>query len=262
MTEPFQPAVPADHAAHDPMWMAALASPDPDLPPSERSRAETALETCGACADLLADLVAVSAAIPSAAVPARPREFTITAADAARLRHRGPRRWLAGIGSARDGISFPLAMGLTTLGIAGLLVATVPALMPFGAGGASSRVLSTVGAPVVPEPGAGGAAAAPAPAASAAAASAAPSEAPAAAEAPEYGAATTPPDSETTGEREVFTGDGGDGATDAGRDTQNLAAETASRDDLTGLSGLAVVAGLLLLAGLALFALRWTARRP
>jgi hypothetical protein len=146
-------------------------------------------------------------------------------------------------------------MGLTTLGIAGLLVATVPALMPFGAGGAASQVLSTVGAPIGSERGAGGAA--PAPAASAPAASAAP----AAAEAPEYGAATTPPDSETTGQGQVFTGDGGDGATDAERDTQNLTTETAIRDDLTGLSALGVVAGLLLLAGLALFALRWTARR-
>ena len=259
MTEPFQPAVPTDHAAHDPMWMAALASRDPDLSASERARAAAALQTCGACADLLADLVAVSAAIPSAAVPARTRDFTFTEGDAARLRPRGLRRWLAGIGSARDGITFPLAMGLTTLGIAGLLVATVPALLPMGTGGAASGVLSTVGAPVGPDTRAGGAA--PAPAASAAAASAAPSAAPAAAEAPEYGAATTTPDSETTGQGEVFTGDGGDGATDADRQTQIMAAESATRDDLTGLSAIALVAGLLLLAGLALFALRYTARR-
>ena len=64
MTEPNQPANPADHAAHDPTWMAALATRDPDLSPSERTRAQAALESCGACADLFADLVALSAAIP------------------------------------------------------------------------------------------------------------------------------------------------------------------------------------------------------
>ena len=64
MTEPLKPATRSDHAAHDPVWMAALAAKDPDLTPSELARAEAALETCGACADLFADLVAVSAAIP------------------------------------------------------------------------------------------------------------------------------------------------------------------------------------------------------
>ena len=39
---------------------------------------------------------------------------------------RGLRRLFAAIGSVRDGITFPLAMGLTTMGIAGLLFATVP----------------------------------------------------------------------------------------------------------------------------------------
>ena len=37
--------------------MAALATRDPDLSPAERSRAQAALESCGPCADLFADLV-------------------------------------------------------------------------------------------------------------------------------------------------------------------------------------------------------------
>ncbi len=98
MTEPFAPAAPEDHARHDPMWMAALATRDPDLTESERTRAEAAIKSCGPCADLFAELVAVSAAIPTAALPTRPRDFTLTAADAARLRPGGLRRWLAGIG--------------------------------------------------------------------------------------------------------------------------------------------------------------------
>jgi anti-sigma factor RsiW len=137
MTEPLTPAALEDHAHHDPTWMAALATRDPDLSESERTRAQAALKSCGACADLFADLVAVSAAIPTAALPTRPRDFTLTAADAARLRPGGLRRWLAGIGSVRDGITFPLALGLTTMGIAGLLVATVPAAFS-GMGGATA----------------------------------------------------------------------------------------------------------------------------
>jgi len=251
MTEPNQPANPSDHAAHDPIWMAALATRDPDLSPSERTRAQAALESCGACADLFADLVAISAAIPSAAIPARPRDFTLTAADAMRLRPNGIRRLLKAIGSARDGVTFPLALGLTTMGIAGLLVATVPSFYG-AAGGAAPEALSPVGQAI------------PAPAAASAAA-AAPSAAPAASGVRGQGTETygVAPSSETAGGGgEVFTGDDGVGRLDAERqDAGDMAGEAFIRDDGTGLSTLVVVAAALLIAGLGLFALRWTARR-
>lgn len=252
MTEPNQPANLSDHAAHDPAWMAALATRDPDLSPSERTRAQAALESCGACADLLADLVALSAAIPTAAIPARPRDFTLTAADAARLRPNGLRRLLKAIGSARDGVTFPLALGLTTMGIAGLLVATVPSFAGGATGGAAPVALSPVGEAV------------PAPAASAAAA--APSAAPAASavrgQGTEVYGMTAAPTSETSGGGEVFTGDDGDGRLDAERqDAGDMAGDAIVRDDGTGLSMLAVVATTLLVAGLGLFALRWSVRR-
>jgi hypothetical protein len=270
MTEPLKPATRSDHDAHDPMWMAALAAKDPDLAPAELARARGALESCGACADLFADLVAVSAAIPSAAIPARPRDFTLTPADAARLRSRGLRRWFSAIGSARDGITFPLALGLTTMGIAGLLLATVPGALS-GSGGAA-QALSTVGSAVEPASGGGDTAAparaaAPAPAAASAAAPAATSapaaSSPAGSESTkaEFGAMSAAP-SQDAAEEPVFEGDGGDTASD-GTDQSN--ATDVSQDGsilgLTGLSALAVVAGILLLTGLALFVLRWTARR-
>jgi hypothetical protein len=252
MTEPFKPALAADHAAHDATLLAALAARDPDLTPPERARAEAAIEGCGPCADLFADLVAVSAAIPSMATPARPRDFKLTDGDAARLRPRGLRRWLAAIGTARDGISFPLALGLTTMGIAGLLVATVPAILPMGA---STTVLSTVGAPVGPVEVSGGAA----PAASAAPAAAAASPAPA--QATDLYAATGAPDPEpeTAGEG-AFTGDDGDGIAQR-QDATEMAQESSKRDDRTGLSALVVLATALLVMGLGLFMLRWNARR-
>lgn len=268
MTEPLKPAPRPDHAAHDPMWMAALAAKDLDLPPSEMVRARAALESCTACADLFADLVAVSAAIPSAAIPRRPRDFTLTAADAARLSSRGLGRWLSVIGSARDRITFPLAMGLTTMGIAGLLLATVPDAFYGWAG--ESRVLSTVGSAV--QPGAGGAAAsaapAPAPVAGGPAASAAPAAAPeaptgepyVASQSAEYGAASAAPSQETAGEP-VFNGDDGDTASGERLNATDISQDPSTRGALTGLSALAIVAGALLAAGLGLFALRWSARR-
>jgi hypothetical protein len=251
MTEPNQPANAGDHAAHDPIWMAALATRNPDLNPTERTRAQSALESCGACADLFADLVALSASIPSASIPTRTRAFTLTAEDAARLRPRGFRRLLKAIGSARDGVTFPLALGLTTMGLAGLLVGTVPVLYS-GAGAATTMELSTVGQ-ALPRAAASSAAAA---------ASAAP-VAPDAAEAGEqpYGVSAAPT-LETTGGGEVFTGDDGDATLEAQRqDARSMAMEALMRADGTGMSTLLVVAATLLIAGLGLFALRYTARR-
>lgn len=248
MTEPNQPANPSNHAAHDPAWMAALATRDTDLSPAERSRAEATLESCGRCADLFADLVAISAAIPSAAIPARPRDFTLTAADAARLQPRGLRRLLKAIGSARDGVTFPLAMGLTTMGIAGLLLATIPSAFS-GAGGATSANLSAVGE----------AAPMPAPASAAAAASAAPAAQAPWAQATDIYGFSAAPSSETAGGGEVFSGDDGDAALEARLDA--AATLQSIRDDATGRSALLVAAATLLIAGLGLFLLRWSARR-
>ncbi len=245
MTEPNQPADPANHAAHDPSWMAALAARNRDLSPSEHTRAQAALESCGPCADLFADLVAISAAIPSAAIPARPRDFTLTPADAARLQPHGLRRLFKAIGSARDGVTFPLAMGLTTMGIAGLLLATIPTALS-GAGGATSDSLSAVGeaAPMPAPPSA-------APAASRAAAPAAQST--------DLDGLSAAPSSETTEGGEVFSGDDGDAALEARLDA--AATLEAIRDDATGRSAILVAAATLLIAGLGLFLLRFTARR-
>ena len=99
-------------------------------PPSER-RAEALVAGCSLCAQLHADLVALGAAARAMPTPARPRDYVLTPADAARLRPSGWRRVVAAFGTARDGFSRPLAVGLTTLGLAGLLVTTVPSILPW-----------------------------------------------------------------------------------------------------------------------------------
>jgi len=112
------------HATHDLVLVAEAAD--------RGGRLAGLQAACPDCLALHADLVLLAAALPDAAVPARPRDFTLSAADAARLRPAGWRRWLAAIGTSRDAVSRPLAIGLTTLGLAGLLVASIPGALPGG----------------------------------------------------------------------------------------------------------------------------------
>ena len=122
----------AAHADHDPLLVAAAVDRGAHLPP--------ALAACPDCAALHAELVTLAAAVPSAALPARPRTYTLSQADADRLRAPAWRRWLGSIGTSRDAITRPLALGFTTIGLAGLLVATVPgALSSGGAAGAATE---------------------------------------------------------------------------------------------------------------------------
>jgi hypothetical protein len=246
------PTAPSVHAEHDAALVAALAARAADLSDAEHATARDLVASCTGCADLLADLVTVQLAQAATSTPRRPRDFTLTAADAERLRSTGWRRALGFFGSARDGFTRPLAAGLTTLGIVGLLVATVPAI---ASSGGASATLSTVGAPI--EGGIGGAA----PAASAAPSAAAPAPS---IEAEAYGTnrvtAQGEPDASMLEQESTFSG-AGDANSDGQRDVAGDASLLSIRDDGSGLSVLFVVAGVMLIAGLGLFLLRWTARR-
>ncbi|CAN5659121.1 hypothetical protein BH20CHL7_BH20CHL7_14780 [soil metagenome] len=237
-----RPAAPSpDHARHDRLRIAAAA--DHGATPDDVAAATDQLAACADCARLHADLVSIVVAIPTSAVPPRRREFTLTPADAERLRPSGLRRWLRLIGTSRDTVTRPLAIGFTTLGLAGMLLASAPALLP---GAVSGPVLSSVGNSVQRVD----ATADPAPAAS-----------------PHKGEAT--PGSDQGDDGGVFGGsDTGDTAGvlaasppgDAGPEAA-LTDELNVRDDASGLSTLVVVAGVLTIMGLGLFALRWTSRR-
>ncbi|HUP54211.1 MAG TPA: hypothetical protein VM408_01785 [Methylomirabilota bacterium] len=144
----------ARHARHDPLRVAEAVDRGGRLAP--------VLQFCDACGHLYADLLALTSAISYAARPARSRDFTLDAQDAERLR---PGRWLAwlqSLGSTRDAVTRPLAIGLTTFGLVGLLVTAVPSLTPvMGSAAASAeadRVLTSGGAaafiPVTVDPGA------------------------------------------------------------------------------------------------------------
>jgi hypothetical protein len=90
--------------------------------------------SCPSCGALFADMQAIRAAIRGAWAPARPRAFPLTPADAARLRPARWRRLLGAIGTQRDGITRPIALACTGLGLAGLVLTT----MPVGPAGATS----------------------------------------------------------------------------------------------------------------------------
>jgi hypothetical protein len=256
---------PTAHGNHDRVLIANLLDRSPSE--TERALAEAQMAGCSDCALLYDDLVALSLATRTMPVPSRPRDFALTMADAERLRVRGWRRVLGAIGSTRDVFSRPLAIGLTTLGIAGLLLATIPAALP-GVGGAATSLAPAEDAARNATGGGSGAAganpeflaqasagpqAASAPGIAAAGPTGGPSEAPAppALAAPE-------PTVETLvegGEAGPVAGEPQDqGAFDAYQDSF-------AKAEIAGPSPLLIVAGLLLLAGLALFGLRWAARR-
>ncbi len=130
---------PKGHPTHDTTLVAALA--DHSLAAADRAAAEALVAACTMCADLQTDVVALRNATRSLPAPVRPREFMLSEADAARLRPAGWRRLLAAFGTSRDMVSQPLALGLTTLGLAGLLITGVPSVFQ-GAGGSAASAPS------------------------------------------------------------------------------------------------------------------------
>jgi hypothetical protein len=130
-------SIPAHHAQHDLDLIAGHAAGD--LSESDLSRAELLLGACTACADLRRDLVAIAAATRSLPAPAAPRDYRLTEAQAADLRRGG---WITSLlrpfAAPRSAVR-PVAMAFTSLGLAGLLVANVlPALLGgFGSAGAA-----------------------------------------------------------------------------------------------------------------------------
>lgn len=141
------------HDGHDHYLVAAYAAGD--LEPKLRVEAETLTQACGECAVLLADLRSIAAATAALPPVRRTRDFRITAEDAVRLRPAGWRRLLETLVGARSAFSRPLAVGLTTIGLIGVLATTIP--------GAMSGLGSSASAPeygALPASAAGGGAAA------------------------------------------------------------------------------------------------------
>jgi hypothetical protein len=155
---------PNTHANHDETLIVRLY--DGDVDAQERARALDLLAECSDCAELFADLGQIAAATAVLPIPARPRDFSLTPQDAARLR---PAKQ-AGGGASWRGLTRRLGGAFAALGVAGILVTgAATALAP--AAGVTQQLASNtrdesalhVGAANVPAPtGAGYAAASPA----------------------------------------------------------------------------------------------------
>ncbi len=115
------PHLPASHADHDPLAIAAYAAGDATGP--ELDDALALVAACGDCAALHHDLRAIAAALPALPAPVRTRDFRLTPEQAASLRPAGWRRLLAPFAGPKFSFAGPLGAGLATLGLAGFLVA-------------------------------------------------------------------------------------------------------------------------------------------
>jgi hypothetical protein len=104
------------HSTHDELLLARLYGDD--VNEEERARALDQMAECRDCADFFADLGAIAVAVKELPVPARPRDFTLTAADAARLGRGNPATSLLGwLGRTRA-----LGGSLAAIGLAGLVL--------------------------------------------------------------------------------------------------------------------------------------------
>jgi hypothetical protein len=151
----------AGHTSHDELLIAAWVSGDVD--PADAARAGAQADRCDACRELASDLRQLRAAVRALPPAPRTRDFRLTPADAHRI--QSGRGWLGrlrrGLGA---GVARPLAGAMTAVGVAGLVVTSMPLA---GAGaGAARPAIEAQSSPAAVEAPAGAPAAEPLPAAS------------------------------------------------------------------------------------------------
>lgn len=137
-TQPGDPHTADPHTAHDRMLISAAVAGD--LAGSELARAAGRIADCPECAALAADLRSIAAATRILPPPSRAssRDFRLSPALAADLQRATGWRRLLRAAAGSQPASLRLAGTLATLGVAGLLLATLPAIsLSLGVGGSS-----------------------------------------------------------------------------------------------------------------------------
>lgn len=123
------------HSSHDELLIARLYGGDVDE--VERAQAVDLMADCPDCAALFADLGAIAAAAAAMPVRPRPRDFTLTEADAARLRRSRRAPWaIFGLGLRRS-----LGGSLAALGLIGVVLTSAVSLL--GTSAATQGTLAT-----------------------------------------------------------------------------------------------------------------------
>ena len=278
------PHLPDSHQDHDLVLVAALVAGDTEG--RDHTRATELVTSCPECARVRDDLVTLAALLPTLPAPARTRDYRLTAEQAAALRPTGWRRLLGAFGGSGFRFATPVGTAMATLGIAGLLLSAVPSSLPAGTTGdgtsGSAPLQSVTQDASAPAASAGPAAIGPAPqgevpatsepiASAAASASAAPAPSASAGAASGRYEADQYANPADTSQRGAAAAPSGPAATSdiAGEKGTKLAAPPAPSTptlDATPTTvapdrSLVFVASLLLIAGVGLLALRYTARR-
>ena len=122
----------AAHGAHDELLIARLFGGD--VGDSERETAVELMGACPECAALFADLGSIAAATAKMPVPVRPRDFSLTEADATRLRRARSAGWTFA------GLRRSLGGAVAALGFVGIVV--TGAVSVFGSSGPTSTNLA------------------------------------------------------------------------------------------------------------------------
>ena len=113
-----------DHQQHDPLLVAQLAAGD-RLAEGQQHEALRLVSTCGACADLAADLAAVSGAVAWEPVPPRRRDFRLDPEQAERLQGNAVTRFLRHLSLPQARAFSPAAAGVLSLGLVFMLAGSV-----------------------------------------------------------------------------------------------------------------------------------------
>jgi hypothetical protein len=130
------PHVSDQHDQHDQLLVVSLAAGD--LTGADRDRATSQIADCAQCARLNDDLLVIARATAALPAAVRPRDFQLSPEQAARLRPAGLRRLVAAFAQPRLAMTRQLGVGLTTLGVAGLMLSVLGSVnLGFGMGAAA-----------------------------------------------------------------------------------------------------------------------------
>ena len=110
------PSPAADHERHDVLLIAQYAAGDP-LDAQQSSAARDLVAGCGACAELMADLRAVSAAVAQEPTPPRRRDFRLTDEQADQLGGNALTRMLRRLSLPGGAELQPAAAGVLAAGL-------------------------------------------------------------------------------------------------------------------------------------------------
>ncbi|HET9345560.1 MAG TPA: hypothetical protein VFO05_07650 [Candidatus Limnocylindrales bacterium] len=116
------------HEQHDPILIVSLAGGDLTAADRDFATARSLVGSCPDCARLHDDVLALASATKALPPALRTRDFRITSEQAAKLRPAGLRGVLARLTAPGGLFSRQLGVGLATLGIAGLLIGSLPSI--------------------------------------------------------------------------------------------------------------------------------------